>query len=126
MAQPGEKPLENRFRRGVRIILLGKTGLWKEDRMRKVGVALGTQKEYKAILKKHLNREVLLSSKIPLRSKIKLVRRTPIDEEEILVKFLQESLGEPNKRGLSHWSYIATIYNLCLRQADLEPGMGPA
>ena len=61
-----------------------------------------TESEYKTIMQKLFNKEVLLSNEIPPTSKIQLVRRTPRDEEEIIVKIQQESLGEPYTRGPSH------------------------
>ena len=85
-----------------------------------------TEDEYKVAMRRLLNKEVILTNEVLPRSKITLVRRKVRIKEDILVKIPKESQGEPHTKGPSHCQYIATIYNLCLKEVVLQDGMDPA
>ena len=92
-----------------------------------------TQAEYKAVLKKLLGKNFVLTNEIVVRTPITLIKKTRGSRQEVSLTIPESGIqgGIPIEQqklttSSSRCHYIATIYNIMLKEVALRDGRDPA
>ena len=94
---------------------------------------MATQSQYKAVLKRLTGRNLILTTEIAVKTPITLTKRTRGARQEVSLTVPESGIvdGIPIERPQSTASaarqhYIATLYNIMLKEAVVRDGMDPA